>query len=116
MSTKKYDGISLWPFEVRCPECRKVFCVRDKEEWAWRVGGALVCSYGCMNRHEARKAGERLEDIRKQARKKLTPAQKEALIRNCIRRGLTNGEIAIETGLSTQVASYYRKKIEEESS
>ena len=75
--------------------------------------GVLLCSWGCVRRREKRRTEAELRAAEKRNRKKLTPAQKEGLIRQKVYSGMTNEEISAETGMSVQLVNYYRKKIEE---
>ena len=72
-----------------------------------------VLDYMQINEKKAGDEAE-LKNAEKKARlKRLTPAQKEGLIRRKVYRGMTNEEISAETGMSVQLVNYYRKKIEE---
>ena len=107
-------GATAWPFERKCPECGRMFAgTCALEEWTYRDKGALLCSWGCVRRREKRRTVAELRAAEKRNRKKLTPAQKEGLIRQKVYRGMTNEEISAETGMSVQLVNYYRKKIEE---
>lgn len=106
-------GVSAWPFERKCPECGKKFCVPMTETWTYRQKAVLLCSWSCVRKREE-KARQKEEAARAKRRKKLTPAQKKGLVRRCIFRGMSNEEISAETGFSTQLVNYYRKKIEAE--
>ena len=107
-------GSTAWPFERKCPECGRTFAgTCALEEWTFRERGRLLCSWGCMRQAEKRKTDAELRAAARRNRKKLTPAQKEAVIRQKIFRGMSNEEISKETGMSVQLVSYYRKKIEE---
>lgn len=105
---------SAWPFERRCPECGKKFCVPVTETWIFRERNVLLCSWGCVRAREEKRRQRAISEAAKR-RKKLTPAQKEGLVRRLVYRGLTDEEIGRETGISTQLAHYYRRKIEDES-
>ena len=106
-------GASAWPFERRCPECGKKFCVMITETWGYRDRAVLLCSWSCVRRREEKTRKKAEEAARKRA-KKLKPSQKEGLVRRCVFRGMTNEEISRETGMSNQLVNYYRRKIEEE--
>ena len=107
-------GATAWPFERRCPECKRLFAgTCALEEWTFRDGNVLLCSWGCVRKREKRRADAALRAAEKRNRKKLTPAQKTALIRQKVYRGMSNEEISQETGMSMQLVNYYRKKIEE---
>ena len=106
-------GASAWPFERRCPECGKKFCVMITETWGYRDRGVLLCSWSCVRRREE-KARKKAEEAARKRAKKLKPSQKEGLVRRCVFRGMTNEEISRETGMSNQLVNYYRRKIEEE--
>ena len=106
------SGATAFPFERRCPECGKVFSGVMLETWTYRDKGQLLCSWGCVRQREKKRAEAELKRKAK-LRKKLTPAQKEALIRKYVFRGMSNEEISEETGISQQLVNYYRKKIEE---
>ena len=107
-------GATAWPFERKCPECGRMFagtCALEK--WTYRDKGVLLCSWGCVRRREKRRMEAELRAAEKRNRKKLTPAQKAALIRRYVFQGLSNEEISAETGFSAQLVNYYRRKIEE---
>lgn len=106
-------GASAWPFERRCPECGKKFCVMITETWGYRDRAVLLCSWSCVRRREE-KARKKAEEAARKRAKKLKPSQKEGLVRRCVFRGMTNEEISRETGMSNQLVNYYRRKIEEE--
>ena len=106
-------GVSAWPFERKCPECGKKFCVPITETWGYRDKATLLCSWGCVRRREEKARKKAEEAARKKAKKKLKPSQKEGLIRRYVFQGLSNEEISAETGFSTQLVNYYRRKIEE---
>lgn len=106
-------GASAWPFERRCPECGKKFCVMITETWGYRDRAVLLCSWSCVRRREE-KARKKAEEAAQKRVKKLKPSQKEGLVRRCVFRGMTNEEISRETGISNQLVNYYRRKIEEE--
>ena len=107
-------GASAWPFERKCPECGKKFCVPMTETWTYRDKAALLCSWSCVRRREEKARQKAEAAARKKAKKKLTPGQKEGVIRRCVFRGMTNEEISAETGMSMQLVNYYRRKIEED--
>jgi len=106
-------GASAWPFERRCPECGKKFCVMITETWGYRDRAVLLCSWSCVRRREE-KARKKAEEAARKRAKKLKPWQKEDLVRRCVFRGMTNEEISRETGMSNQLVNYYRRKIEED--
>lgn len=106
-------GASTWPFERRCPECGKKFCVMIAETWGYRDKAVLLCSWSCVRRREE-KAREKAEEAARKRAKKLKPSQKEGVVRRCVFRGMTNEEISRETGMSNQLVNYYRRKIEED--
>ena len=109
------SGASGWPFERKCPECGKVFSGTLLEEWVYKDGNNILCSYTCLRRRKKALEAIKAKIAEKTRRaKKLTPAQKEGLVRRYANRGLTNEEISRETGLSGQLVNYYRRKIEEE--
>ena len=116
MKAENYDlpGMQSWPFERKCPECGKIFSGTMIEMWSYRDKGELLCSYGCQRKREKRE--EEREAVRrtKVAGLRLTPAQKECILRRHILKGKTNDEIMDETGFSRQLINYYRKKVEEE--
>ena len=106
---------SAWPFERKCPECGKVFAGScEMERWPYRDGYTLLCSWGCVRRREKRKEEAELRVLEKRRRKRLTKAQKTALIRQKIFIGMSNEEISLDMGISEQIVNCYRKKIEEE--
>ena len=107
-------GASAWPFERRCPECGKKFCVPITETWGYREKAELLCSWGCVRRREEKARKKAEEAARKRAKKRLTPSQKEGVVRRFVYNGLTNEEISRETGMSMQLVNYYRRKIEED--
>lgn len=113
MRLKKDPGASAWPFERKCPECRKRFCIPITEVWTYRDGDTLLCSWSCVRAREARQQAKEEAEAAKRT-KNLTPEQKETLIRRMVCRGLTNDEISLETGFSRQMVNYYRRKIEED--
>ena len=107
-------GASAWPFERKCPECGKVFAGTILEAWTYRNKSDLFCSWTCLRKRERRiKEQEQKKARKKRMARQLKPNQKEALIRAKICRGMTNEEISAETGFSTQLVNYYRRKIEE---
>ncbi len=107
-------GASGWPFERKCPECGKMFAgVCALDEWTYKDGSVVLCSWGCVRRREKRRLELEMKKAEKRNRMKLTPAQKEGLIRKEIIRGSTNEEISLKTGMSMQLVNYYRRKIEE---
>ena len=103
-----------WPSDRRCPECGKKFGNWSMEDWVYRDRGQYVCSYKCQRAREKRREEEAQKAAEKRTRGKLTPAQKEKLIRQLVYRGMSNEEISRSTGISPQLANYYRKKIEED--
>lgn len=106
-------GLTAWPLERQCPECGRVFCLSAVEVWGFRDREALVCSWGCLRKREARKEAEAAAQAARKRKRMLKPAQKAALIRELAGKGLTNAEICRETCFSLQLVGYYRKKIEE---
>lgn len=104
---------SAWPFERRCPECGKKFCVPVTETWIFRERNVLLCSWGCVRAREEKRKQKAISAAAKR-QKKLSPAQKEGLVRRLVCRGLTNDEISQQTGISAQLVNYYRRKVEEE--
>ena len=111
---KEITGATAWPFERKCPECGKIFGGTMLEEWVYRDKGQFLCSWKCVRSREKKRAEAELKNAEKKAMlKKLTPAQKEGLIRRKVYRGMTNEEISAEIGMSVQLVNYYRKKIEE---
>ena len=106
-------GVSAWPFERRCPECRKKFCVLITETWIYRDRDTLLCSWGCVRRREEKARKKAEAAAAKQRGKKLKPGQKEGLIRRYVFQGLSNEEISKKTGFSAQLVNYYRRRIEE---
>ena len=107
-------GTSAWPFERKCPECGKKFCVPMTEIWGYRDRATLLCSWGCVRRREEKARKKAEEAARKRAKKQLTTSQKEGVVRRFVYKGLTNEEISRETGMSMQLVNYYRRKIEED--
>ena len=101
-----------WPFERKCPECGRLFCVQVQEYWRFHDGDTLLCSWGCVRKREA-KAEKNKESPKARKARKMTPKQKEGIVMACVRMGMTNREISERTGLSDQVVHYYRKKNEE---
>ena len=112
MILKEDPGASGWPYERKCPECGGKFCVPMTEKWGYRDGDTLLCSWKCVRKREAKKREKAAAEAAKK-RKKLTPAQKEGLVRRLVYKGMTNEEISMETGMSMQLVNYYRRKIEE---
>lgn len=106
-------SVSAWPLERKCPECGRVFCLGNLETWPFRDGTVLLCRWNCKVKREKRKAAEELKRA-KAKKRKLTPAQKEGIVRKHVMDGLSNQEIAGKTGLSAQTVNYYRRKIEED--
>lgn len=107
-------GVSSWPFERKCPECGKKFCVPITETWRYRDKATLLCSWSCKRKREEKARQKAEAAARKKAkRKKLKPSQKEGLIRRYVFQGLSNEEISAETGFSAQLVNCYRRKIEE---
>ena len=103
----------------RCPECGRTFLITvQNDEWVYRDQQTLLCSWRCMRKREKQR-----EEAEAQARMtakrlramKMSPRQKQAMVRRLVLRGMTNKEISLETGLSAQLVIYYRRKIEEDS-
>ena len=119
MSTQEWDGNEIggatgWPFERVCPVCGRVFCsTMLVETWPFREKDSLICSWGCLRRREKENEKKREAAEMAQRAKRLTPAQKEGIVRRAVLRGLTNDDIIRETGISRQLVNYYRKKVEE---
>ena len=107
-------GSSSWPFERKCPECGKVFSGTIIESWCYHDKGEILCSWGCQRKREKREEEREAARRTKVAGLRLTPAQKECILRRHILKGKTNDEIMDETGFSRQLINYYRKKVEEE--
>lgn len=102
-----------WPFERKCPECGRVFCVLVQENWRYREGDILLCSWGCMRKREAR-AEQKKESPKARKARRMSPKQKESIVLACVWMGMTNREISERTGLSDQTVNYYRRKNEKE--
>lgn len=83
------------------------------ETWSYWDRDTMLCSWGCVRKREKAKAEKEAQRIEKSRR--LTPKQKEALVRRMLFRGMTNEEIGKQIGLKPQLVNYYRKKVEEES-
>ena len=114
MGKNELAGVTAWPFERKCPECGKIFGGTTLENWAYRDGQQYLCSWSCVRKREQKKAEAELKAAAKKRKtKKLTPAQKEGLIRRLVYSGMSNEEISKETGMSVQLVNYYRRKIEE---
>ena len=115
MGKNELAGVTAWPFERKCPECGKIFGGTMLEDWVYRDCQQYLCSWSCVRRREQKKAEAELKAAAKKRKtKKLTPAQKECLIRRLVYRGMSNEEISKETGMSVQLVNYYRRKIEAE--
>ena len=111
-------GTTAWPFERKCPECGKIFCVpSDTDAWAYQIRDGrntkLLCSYRCLRNREKRETEKKAAAARK-AMKISNPKARNALIRRMVLTGMTNDEICGKTGFSRQLVNYYRKKTEEE--
>lgn len=102
-----------WPFERKCPECGKVFCVMVQDDWRYHDGDTLLCSWKCVRIREA-KAEQKKESPKARKARRMTPKQKESVVLACVRMGMTNREISERTGLSDQTVNYYRRKSEKE--
>lgn len=114
MSEKdELPGNSAWPFERKCPECGKKFCVALIESWSYKDRGLLMCSWGCVRRREEKRR-LKAESAAAKKRKTMSAAQKEELVRRLVFRGLTNEQISERTGISSQLVNYYRRKVESE--
>ena len=112
---EEIGGVTGWPYERRCPECGKVFCVRNLEQWVYRKRKEeLVCSFSCWRKAQAKMAVKEKNGRALPPQKNLKPKQKEIMIRRYVNRGLSNADIEAETGFSPQLINYYRRKMEDE--
>lgn len=89
-----------------------MFCVELTEIWTFRERDVLLCSWGCVRRREKRR--EEAAAARARKKQKLTPAQREAMVRRLMFRGMTEDEIGAQLGMTKQNVHYYVRKIEDE--
>ena len=113
MSRLEERAVSTWPYERKCPECKKKFVVPMTGMWGYKAGEMLLCSWSCVRARE-KKAQEKAASAEAKRIKKLTPLQKEGLVRRYVFLGLDNDAISRKTGFSMQLVNYYRRRIEEE--
>lgn len=105
------NGPTAWPYERRCPECGKIFCLARVELWAYWDGPQMLCSWGCKRKREKRQAEAAARAAEK--RSKMTPRMREAMVRRLTAQGKTDEEICERLGLSRQLINHYKKKIRE---
>ena len=81
----------------KCPQCGKIFFVRNADEWAYKRGGRALCSWKCLRAYEA---GE-----------KTGKYQRREQIIQAIKDGLTNKEIELLVGAHPKAVWYWRDKL-----
>ena len=64
---KKKKQVSCGVYEVKCPECGRIFF--PTPIYGWKVGGKRYCRYSCMRKEERRREEKRKEKMRKEEEK-----------------------------------------------
>ena len=101
-------GTTAWPYERKCPECGKIFCLARAELWSFWDGPEMLCSWGCMRKREKRKAEKTARAAEK--RSKMTPKMREAMVKRLTAQGVEAKEIGERLGIGTQLVNYYQRK------
>ena len=102
--------------ERKCKVCGRDFCIASVEQWAYKIRKSrdeilLVCSWRCLRKLE--KENEEKEAAAR-AVKAMSAGQKSVMVRRLVLKGMSDSEIARETGMRAQLVHYYRRKIMEE--
>ena len=94
--------MALFAPEKSCAVCKKKFLMTD--EWRYKRGELVFCSWGHMREHDANVAME------KSTRQRRLTKHEQQDINKLLTTRLTVTEIAEIVGVSVQAIQYYKQK------